>query len=248
MNAVNYRSDRSDGSERSERTNRADSMYWACSEALALASQLPTQRDLPPPDELQRRVSALLETMTRRCREAQIPDIDIEEAKYAIVALIDEQIFRSPWPGRQHWLARPLQFVYFNENTAGEGFFSRLEQLQMQPERRHVLEIYFLCLSLGFQGKYAVRGADGLIGLTEHVGAQVAASLPGSDVISPRGEAPETVRGLRQTALPVVALGLAFFGFALVIFLLLKSVLWFGTQSATATMTKSAPPVPAGKP
>jgi type VI secretion system protein ImpK len=223
-------------------------MYWASADVLALATQLATRRDLPPPDELQRRVSALLETMTRRCREAGIPDSDIEEAKYAIVALIDEQIFRSPWPGRQHWLARPLQFVYFNENTAGEGFFMRLERLQMQPERRHVLEVYFLCLSLGFQGKYAVRGGDGLLGLSEHVGSQLAASLPGSDVISPRGEAPEAVRGLRQRALPVVGVGLAFFGFALVIFVFLKALLWFGTQSATASMTKSAPAVPAGKP
>lgn len=228
--------------------SKSDSMYWACADVLALATQLSTRRDLPPPDELQRRVSALLETMTRRCREAGIPDSDIEEAKYAIVALIDEQIFRSPWPGRQHWLARPLQFVFFNENTAGEGFFQRLERLQMQPERRHVLEVYFLCLSLGFQGKYAVRGSDGLLGLTEHVGSQVAASLPGADVLSPRGEAPEAVRGLRQRALPIVGVGLGFVGFALVIFLLLKVVLWFGTQSATATMSKSAPAVPAGKP
>lgn len=228
--------------------NKSDSMYFACADVLALATQLATRRDLPPPDELQRRVSAMLETMTRRCREAQIPDSDIEEAKYAIVALIDEQIFRSPWPGRQHWLARPLQFVYFNENTAGEGFFQRLERLQMQTDRRHVLEIYFLCLALGFQGKYAVRGGDGLLGLSEHVGSQLGAAMPGSDVISPRGEAPETVRGLRQRALPVVGVGLAFFGFALVIFVFLKAMLWFGTQSASASMTKSAPAVPAGKP
>ncbi|MFO0672254.1 MAG: type IVB secretion system protein IcmH/DotU [Polyangiaceae bacterium] len=227
---------------------KSDSIYWASADVLALATQLASRRDLPPPDELQRRISALFETMTRRCRESGIPDSDIEEAKYAIVALIDEQIFRSPWPGRQHWLARPLQLVFFNENTAGEGFFARLERLQMQPERRHVLEIYFLCLSLGFQGKYAVRNGDGLLSLTEHVGSQVAAALPGADVISPRGEAPETVRGLRQQALPIVGLGLGFFGFALVIFLILKAVLWFGTQGATATMSKSAPAVPAGKP
>lgn len=227
---------------------KSDSIYWASADVLALATQLASRRDLPPPDELQRRISALFETMTRRCREAGIPDSDIEEAKYPIVALIDEQIFRSPWPGRQHWLARPLQLVFFNENTAGEGFFMRLERLQMQPERRHVLEIYFLCLALGFQGKYAVRNGDGLLGLTEHVGSQVAAALPGADVISPRGEAPEAVRGLRQQALPIVGLGLGFFGFALVIFLILKAVLWFGTQGATATMSKSAPAVPAGKP
>ncbi|MBK6693770.1 MAG: DotU family type IV/VI secretion system protein [Myxococcales bacterium] len=228
--------------------SKSDSMYFACADVLALGNQLATRRDLPPPDELQRRVSAMLETMTRRCREAQIPDSDIEEAKYAVVALIDEQIFRSPWPGRQQWLARPLQFVYYNENTAGEGFFQRLERLQVQPDRRHVLEVYFLCLALGFQGKYAVRGGDGLLGLSEHVGSQLAASLPGSDVISPRGEAPETVRGGRKQNMPIVAVGLGFFAFTVVIFMFLKAFLWFGTQSAASTMTKAAPVVPAGKP
>lgn len=225
-----------------------DKMYWVCSDVLTLATQLSSARDLPSPDILQRRIDTLFEQMSGKARDAGIPDQDVADAKYALVAFIDEQIFRSPWPGRNQWMGRPLQLVYYNENTAGEGFFQRLERLQMQPERRHVLEIYFHCLALGFQGKYAVRGGEGLLGLTEHVGSQIGSALPGSDVISPRGEAPETVRGLRQQALPVVAVGLGFVGFALVIFIFLKALLWFGTQSASATMTKSAPAVPAGKP
>jgi type VI secretion system protein ImpK len=134
-----------------------DKMYWACADALSLASQLAWARDLPSPDVLQRRIAGLFEQMARKCREAGIPDDDVMEARYAIAAFMDEQIFRSPWPGRQQWMAQPLQMVYFNENTAGEGFFSRLQNLQQQPQRVHVLQIYYLCMALGFQGKFAVR-------------------------------------------------------------------------------------------
>jgi len=37
-------------------------------------------------------------------------------------------------------MGQPLQLVYFNENTAGEGFFQRMSALQNDPQRAHVLE------------------------------------------------------------------------------------------------------------
>src|ERR1019366_5750212 len=116
-------------------------MYWACAESLCLASELPSARALPPPAGLQRRLAGLLEDMTRRCRESGIPDEDINEARYAIVAFADEQIFRSAWPGRAQWMRQPLQLSYFNENTAGEGFFRHMAGLQNQPHRVHTLQI-----------------------------------------------------------------------------------------------------------
>ena len=73
-------------------------------------------------------------------------------ALYAIVAFMDEQILRSQWSGRQQWMSQPLQLTYFNENTAGEGFFTRMQALEQRPNQAHVLEIYYLCLALGFRG------------------------------------------------------------------------------------------------
>src|SRR2546428_552240 len=96
-----------------------DKMYWVCSDVLTLATQLATARDLPSPDILQRRIDTLFEQMAGKAREANIPEADVNDAKYALVAFIDEQIFRSPWPGRNQWMSKPLQLVYYNENTAG---------------------------------------------------------------------------------------------------------------------------------
>jgi type VI secretion system protein ImpK len=215
-------------------------MYWACADPLSLASQLGAARDLPSADVLQRRVSSLFDQMARKCREAGIPDEDSNEAKYAIAAFTDEQIFRSSWPGRQQWMAQPLQLVYFNENTAGEGFFQHMSTLQNQPQRAHVLEIYYLCLCLGFQGQYAVRGGEGLGPIIDQLSARLGGGA--ADVVSPHGEPREAFRGLMRRELPLVGLSIAFFGLAIVVFIVLKLVLSGSVSSAARDMTKGAPP------
>jgi type VI secretion system protein ImpK len=216
-----------------------DKMYWACAGALSLATQIGLAHSLPAAEDLQRRISALFEQMARRCREVGIPLEDFEEARYAIAAFMDEQVLRNEWSGRQQWIARPLQFLYFNENTAGEGFFARMNALQGQPHRAHVLEIFYWCLELGFQGKYAVRSGEGMAPLVGQVGAEVSRALPPSEVISPHGEPRDPVRSLVQQERPIVALSLVFFGLALLAFIALKVTLLISTSSTTSRMTKS---------
>jgi type VI secretion system protein ImpK len=220
-------------------------MYWACSDPLTLASQLANARDLPSPDVLQRRVAGLFDQMTRKCREAGFPDEDSLEAKYAIAAFTDEQIFRSAWPGRAQWMGQPLQLVYFNENTAGEGFFQRMARLQSQPQRVHVLEIYYLCLCLGFQGQYAVRGGEGLGPIIDQVGARLGASTGAADTISPHGDPRDALRGLVRRELPLVGLSIAFLLLAVIAFVLLKVVLVSNVSGASQEMLKGNPPAAA---
>ena len=180
-------------------------MYWACSDPLTLASQLANARDLPSPDVLQRRVSSLFEQMTRKCRESGIPDEDANEAKYAIAAFIDEQIFRSAWPGRAQWMAQPLQLVYFNENTAGEGFFQRMAALQNQPyarsRPRDLLPVPLPRLPGAVRGPRR-RGARRPSSISS--AARLGASAGGADVISPHGEPREAFRGLMRREMPLV--------------------------------------------
>ena len=216
-------------------------MYWACSDPLTLASQLSSARELPPPDVLQRRISTLFDQMQRRCREAGIGDDDANEAKYAIAAFADEQIFRSQWPGRNQWMGQPLQLLYFNENTAGEGFFQRMSALQNQPQRAHVLEIFYLCLCLGFQGQYAVRGGEGVGVIIDQVASQLSAASGSGESISPHGEPRDALRGLMRREMPLVGLSVAFFVLAVVIFIVMKLVLAGSVSSASKEMTQGIP-------
>lgn len=221
-----------------------EQMYWACSDALTLATQLGAARDLPPPDVLSQRISGVFDQMAERARGSRIPDDDVMEAKYALCAFIDEQILRSEWPGRQQWMSRPLQLIYFNENTAGEGFFSRIEQLEAQPARAHVLQIYYLCLTLGFQGQYAVRGGEGVGAIVERVGNRLSRSLPRSDQLSPHGELAGGVRSAVRREAPVVAASIAVIGVAVLVFVVLRVIVSSSADSASKSMQNFAQTAP----
>jgi type VI secretion system protein ImpK len=149
-----------------------DQMYWVCADALNLAAQLNTAVDLPTPDVFRQRIDHLFDNM-RRSKPPTIALQDVNDAVYALAAFIDEQVLRSPWQGRQQWMARPLQLIYFGESTAGEGFFQRMQALQADTSRSHVLEIYYLCLALGFQGQYAMADKE-LSAIQADVGQTVA--------------------------------------------------------------------------
>jgi type VI secretion system protein ImpK len=213
--------------------------YWACSEPLGLAAQLGGARDLPPPDVLQRRIEGLLDQMARKAEEAGLSGPDIDAIKYAIIAFIDEQILRSEWPGRMQWLARPMQLTHFGENTAGEGFFTRMEQLRQEPARSHVLEIYFLCVALGFQGVYAVRSDDGtLSAISERASSQLLRGLPNPEVFSPHGDPRDARRGYARPDAPIIALGILSLVAATVLFVVLRVLVGSSASAAAAEMNR----------
>ncbi len=220
-----------------------DLMYWTCAEVLSLGAQLGTARDLPPPDVLQRRIATLFDEMDKRGSQVGLQKRDLDDARYAIVAFIDEQLFRSPWPGRQQWMLEPLQFTYFNENTAGEGFFTRLEALERDPARAHVLEVYYLCLTLGFQGKYAIRNGDGLVAIIERIGSLLGRQFPSGDVISPHGVPADGRRGRSSREAPVLALSIGLVALAVLVFIGLKIALVSSTTEAAVAMNTAAQPV-----
>jgi type VI secretion system protein ImpK len=219
----------------------AGAMYWACSDLLTLASQLGLGAVAPPPAELRVRLDRLFGEMRSRAHAAGASPEDIADASYALAALLDELLVQSgQWPGRSEWQASPLQYAYFHENTAGDGFFRRAESLMQQPHRAHVLLVYFLCLALGFQGRYAVVGGAGLQPVFDAIGAVASQSLPKPRGLSPRGEPPDVGGTLLRREAPFVRAALAFLALALVVFVGLRAVLSFDVAGATRSMRESA--------
>ena len=57
------------------------------------------------------------------------------------------------------WPKKPLQEEIFGEHMAGELFFENLNEWLGRPDADEVadlLEVYELCLALGFRGRYSV--------------------------------------------------------------------------------------------
>lgn len=113
----------------------------------------------PPVDDeglRQRCIELLTEFKARAARVGYGLDI-IDAGRYALVSLIDERVLAMDAPIRAAWAAAPLQIHLFNTNNADVTFFERVTFFR-QPssaERADVLELFHLCLCLGFKGRYS---------------------------------------------------------------------------------------------
>jgi type VI secretion system protein ImpK len=129
-------------------------MYLASVAALSAAAQLADDRvaALPPADVLREQMLGHLRDFVARCRAAGIADVEAAEARYALVAFIDDRILKSNWAGRAEWQKSPLQLQFYREFTAGENFYARMGALVQRGGPLFPLECYYSCLALGFAG------------------------------------------------------------------------------------------------
>ncbi|WP_321951231.1 DotU family type IV/VI secretion system protein [Paraburkholderia bannensis] len=94
-------------------------------------------------------------------------EADIAAAQFAFVALLDELLVFSDWPGASAWEAQPLEARIFGTRSAGERVPDAIETLlaQRDPGRRDLANVYLACLELGFKGK--LRGETGAMRLDQ---------------------------------------------------------------------------------
>ncbi len=218
--------------------SQSQTMYWVCSDVLSLILQLRSSRDLPSSDILQRRVLGLFDTMMQNGREARIPEQDMTDAKFALAAFADEVVFHSQWPGKTQWLSNPLQYQFFQLNTAGDVFFTKLDSLHGQRGRAHVAQIYFLCLTLGFQGKFRLRQQEGLAAVIEGLGNYVALTEGGGETLAPNAERKDGGGGAVRRELPFLIIALGFFVLALLVVIVLSLVISSNATDAVDSINK----------
>ncbi|MGD0225742.1 MAG: DotU family type IV/VI secretion system protein [Terriglobia bacterium] len=88
---------------------------------------------------------------------------DVRLATFAVVAFLDESILNSNNPLFTDWPRMPLQEELFGVHQAGEMFFNCIDRLMAKedsPQSADVLEIYALCLWLGYRGRYSMSGQE----------------------------------------------------------------------------------------
>ncbi len=115
-----------------------------CGDLFSLVVYLREAGDIEYPNALYDKAIEHFASMEEQARQLKIPEVDVRDAKYALVAIIDETV---------GWASR-LEQQFFGRNVAGEEFFSRLEEIKDAKVRNEALGIYYLCLTLGFEGRY----------------------------------------------------------------------------------------------
>lgn len=97
-------------------------------------------------------------------------------ARYVLCTVIDEAVVTTPWGNESEWSQMSLLSTFHNETFGGEKFFQLLERLTRNPVKHlQMLELMYLCLALGFEGKYRVlpRGMLELEAIRDSVYRQI---------------------------------------------------------------------------
>jgi type VI secretion system protein ImpK len=86
---------------------------------------------------------------------------DARLASFAVVAFLDESVLNLQNPVFAGWPRKPLQEEMFGGHVAGEIFYQSLQRLLERSESAQladVLEVFHLCVLLGYRGKYGAGG------------------------------------------------------------------------------------------
>lgn len=172
--------------------------------ALSMILALSQGRDLGDPKSLRDRVKGMFEQFEHEGREAGLLSEDIRAARFALVAFVDETIAKSDWFGKQEWSNRPLALEYFQTNNAGDEFFDELDRVRSRPDvKTDLLEVYYLCMALGFEGKYALADPRQLKDLVSTIRSDLERVRGRVVDLSPNWEPPETAMQRIRREIPM---------------------------------------------
>jgi type VI secretion system protein ImpK len=149
-------------------------------------------------------VTQFLDDFDRKAKKMGASADDTHSAKYAYCAAVDEMILRSQFNIRSAWERRPLQLAIFGDQLAGENFFHRLEDLRAKGSKHiQALEVFHMCLLLGFEGKYIIEGSEKLNYLTARLGDEIALLKGKSAEFSPHWARPDQIINRLRNELPL---------------------------------------------
>lgn len=108
-----------------------------------------------------RQVLQAIQVADRTAREQGYTSPDIRLGIFAVVAFLDETILNLRQPVFQEWVRKPLQEELFGQHVAGETFFENLDAVLGRREAEttaDLLEVYQICILLGYLGKFSITG------------------------------------------------------------------------------------------
>jgi type VI secretion system protein ImpK len=102
-------------------------------------------------------VRRLIASANQEARQLGYGEEDVGYAVYAVVAFLDETILALGHASFAAWQGRPLQEEVFGASVGGDVFYQYMERQFARDDSddtADVLEVFLLCLLLGFRGRY----------------------------------------------------------------------------------------------
>jgi type VI secretion system protein ImpK len=166
---------------------------------------------------------------------------DIELATFAVIAFVDESILNLRSAIFADWPRQPLQEERYGHHVAGEIFFQNLQKLLLRDDSTQLadlLEVYYLCLMLGFAGRYSLGGRGELGAIMQQSADKLQRIRKTSAVLSPDAQPPG--EQVRQVSGDPIARVLMFFAIGcavlvIALFIAFKVMLGNGVQDIMKT-------------
>jgi len=144
----------------------------AAAPLLTLMSQirgLPVHADV---NGLHQQVIGRVQKFESDATNAGVSSEQVISARYALCAALDETVLSTPWGSESVWSTHTLLTTFHRETWGGEKFFQILDRLKANAAANlDLLELMYLCLALGFEGKYKIqeRGQVQLAGIMDEL-------------------------------------------------------------------------------
>ena len=173
---------------------RRENLALAFQELLTVGERLRSNRQaVADAPSFRAQIWEAVKTADREARSRGYSAEDIELAIFAAIAFLDESILNLRHPVFADWPRQPLQEERYGHHIAGEVFFQNLQKLLGRtdsPELGDLIEIYYLCLLLGFAGRYSLGGRGDLRAILQQTGEKLQRIRQSSARLSPDWDLP----------------------------------------------------------
>jgi len=193
----------------------------AASRLIHLSTRLRTMAVGPDLGSLRQLIVRELEAFNTRARSLGLEPRSVQLAHYILCAFVDDAVMSTPWGANSPWSQHSLLAAYHNDVQGGERLFQFAERMEADPAREpRLMELLYLCLSLGFEGRAALdpRGQSLLGQRRQRLAAAIAGQRgPEAAELSPQWQGVEAGEGRYAPRAPlwVVGAGLALVGLAI---------------------------------
>lgn len=194
------------------------------------------RQDVTSADSFRAQMKRALQTAEQDALSRGYNQEDVRRVIFAVVAFLDESVLGSRNPVFSDWPRLPLQAELYGHQLAGEIVFQELQKILARSdslEVADVLEVFYLCLLLGFQGRHAAGGRGELQSIMTAIREKIRRVRGAGGALSPAGGIPNDVVRItksdpliRKLAIVAVAAVAATF----VLFLIFKVVLASGAS------------------
>jgi type VI secretion system protein ImpK len=139
------------------RASGVNPLVAAANPLLDLVVPLRAMGSHPDVEGLRQQLVAAIKAFEAQAKAAMVDFETVAAARYALCTFLDETIAGTPWGAGGVWSSRSLLVAFHNETSGGEKFFLILQRLCQDPRANlDVLELFYVCLALGLEGRYRV--------------------------------------------------------------------------------------------